>query len=301
MNTDQFNIINLEESPEKIEQIIIDQQTNFLDNQNINALLTSIYLCPDRDGDFNRFLNSLDFKITLKLMTLFGVRQGNRLCEIGGGPGFFVWALQQSGYSSIELVEPNNRYNTGTGYLRTRKDSDGIVIHSDLSQWHHSTDRIDVVITKNCIHHFKNISQAAAAIRQKMNDNAIWIVIREQYADTPKELYNLFLTHPYCQPFGTYEWAYPPSHYVESIEIAGFRLEAVVPLGYANNCLCSFSESPLGPEAQRRTGLIDQILTTEPGKTVESFWDEVAQGRRDPTIARRYSRPQMMMFRRIDV
>jgi hypothetical protein len=134
-----------------------------------------------------------------------------------------------------------------------------------------------------------------------MNDNAIWIAIREQYADTPKELYNLFSTHPYCQPFGIYEWSYPASHYVEAIEIAGFRLEAVVPLGYANNCLCSFSESPLGPEAQRRTGLIDQILATEPRKTVENFWDEVAQGRCDPTIARRYSRPQMMVFRRIEV
>ena len=57
----------------------------------------------------------------------------------------------------------------------------------------------------------------------------------EWFADSPGELYQQIASHPYCQPYGLYEWPYPASHYAEAIEIAGFSLTAVVPSGYANN------------------------------------------------------------------
>jgi 2-polyprenyl-3-methyl-5-hydroxy-6-metoxy-1,4-benzoquinol methylase len=296
-----LNILGLEESPTKLEAVITEQQSLAQSDDSVGGLLASIYLRADRAGDFARFLGSRDFEVTCKLLELFEVRRNDRICEVGGGPGFLAWALAQRGFTHVELLEPSNCFNTGTGYLRTRPDAAEVVIHNDLAHWHAASTPFDVIVTKNCIHHFKNISQSAAAIRQKMRKNALWFAFREQFADAPSELYALFATHPFCQPYGLYEWSYPAHHYAEAIEIAGFELVAVVPSGYANNCLSCFAEQPFSAAIRAEMAEIDRVLKTSPSSTVSSFWNEVEAGRRKRWFARRYTRAQMMLFRRIEV
>jgi hypothetical protein len=165
------------------------------------------------------------------------------------------------------LLEPNNYFNTGTGYVRTRPDAARMVIHSNLADWHAASAPFDVIVTKNCIHHFKNLSQSAAAIRQKMHKNALWFSFREWFADSSNELYTLIATHPFCQRYGLYEWPYPAHHYAESIEIAGFELAAVVPGGYANNWLSCFAEESFSaavPTEMAAPGLAPQDRVRRP-------------------------------------
>ena len=301
VEVDSLKILGLEESPAKLEAVIAEQQSLAECDGRIQALLASIYLSADRAADFARYLGSRDFEVTLKLLELFGARRSDRICEIGGGPGFLAWALLQSGFLHVELLEPSDYYNTGTGYLKTRSDAAGMVIHRDLADWHAASARLDVVVTKNCIHHFKNLSQSAAAIRQKMRKDALWFSFREWFADSPNELYTLIATHPFCQPYGLYEWPYPARHYVEAIEIAGFELAAVVPSGYANNCLSCFAEEPFTATERREMAETDRVLKGSPLRTVSSFWAEVNAGRRKGRFTRRYTRPQMMLFRRIEI
>jgi hypothetical protein len=301
MDVDSLNILALEESPARLEAVIAEQQSLAQHDEGIQSLLASIYLTADRAQDFSRYLGSRDFEVTCKMLKLFGVRRDDRICEIGGGPGFLAWALVQSGFTDVELLEPSHYFNTGTGYLRTRPDAAGIVIHNSLADWHALSKPFEVILTKNCIHHFKNISQSAAVIRQKMHKDALWFSFREQFADAPSELYALFATHPFCQPYGLYEWSYPAHHYAEAIEIAGFDLIAVVPSGYANNCLSCFSEQPFSPTVHAEMAEMDRILKNSPSRTVSSFWSEVHDGMRKRRIARRYTRAQMMLFRRVEV
>jgi 2-polyprenyl-3-methyl-5-hydroxy-6-metoxy-1,4-benzoquinol methylase len=301
VEVDTLNILGLEESPAKLEAVITEQQSLAERDEGIRALLASIYLRADRAGDFASYLGSRDFEITVKLLELFGVSRSDRICEIGGGPGFLAWALVQNGFSRVELLEPNDCFNTGTGYLKTRPDAAGMVIHPNLADWHAISAPYDVVVTKNCIHHFKNLSQSAAAIRQKMGKDALWFSFREWFADSPSELYSLIAAHPYCQRYGLYEWPYPAHHYVEAIEIAGFKLAAVVPSGYANNCLSCFAEEPFGAAECIRMAEMERVLKASPSRTVASFWAEVDAGRRKGRFAKRYTRAQMMLFRRIEV
>jgi 2-polyprenyl-3-methyl-5-hydroxy-6-metoxy-1,4-benzoquinol methylase len=301
VEVDSLNIFGLEESPARLEAVITEQQSLAERDESVRDMLASIYLRSDRAADFSCYRGSRDFEVTVKLLELFGARRSDRICEVGGGPGFLAWALVQSGFSHVELLEPSDYFNTGTGYLKTRPDAAGLVIHRDLADWHAASAPYDVVVTKNCIHHFKNLSQSAATIRQKMRNNALWFSFREWFADSPSELYALIATHPFCQRYGLYEWPYPAHHYVEAIEIAGFKLAAVVPSGYANNCLSCFAEEPFSVTDRIEMAEMERVLKTSPSRTVASFWAEVDASRRKGRFKKRYTRAQMMLFRRIEV
>ncbi|MHB1947720.1 MAG: class I SAM-dependent methyltransferase [Gammaproteobacteria bacterium] len=300
-NNTPLHLLSLKEDPNKFEEIIRKQQELSIEDEQIRQLLDSIFLEKNRDLSFERFLNSLEFKTINKLLTLFNVAKQQHLCEIGGGPGFLTWALRKTGYENLDICEPNAHFNTGTGYLSTRKDIENIKIHHDLDHWHNTAGPYDVVITKNCIHHFPNIAQSAAIIRQKMQPDGLWFSFREWFADTPQELYSLLTSHPYCQPHQLYEWPFPASHYAEAIEIAGFQLIAVVPFDYANNCLGTWSEGPIPPKIEAFTHSIDRLLLKKPQKTVEKFWNEVIKNKFHGKQLRCYTRPQLMLFRKIAI
>jgi 2-polyprenyl-3-methyl-5-hydroxy-6-metoxy-1,4-benzoquinol methylase len=298
MNFDNIKIIELAEDSEKFEKIIIDCQNAAKLDLTLHQLLLSIYLESDRDLAFNRFLGTSELKTILKIFKIFKLESHIKLCEIGGGPGFLAWALSKSGYCQTDLVEPNSLYNTGTGYLSSREDSNFINIYNELEEWLSDVKKYDVVVTKNCIHHFQNISLMASLIRKKMKPGAFWFSFREWFADTAEELYALLAQHPFCQKFDLYEWPYPSHHYVDAIEIAGFKLEAVIPLGYANNCLSTYSEEISPPQNEIFTNEIDIKLTQNPVETVNSFWSEIKVNKFYNGNLRFYSRPQMLLFRK---
>lgn len=296
MNLDTLKIHDLAEDPDRLEQAMADQQEKSRSNPAVKHLLDSIFLEPDRAASFARFGKSFEFRTILNLLDMFRADRARPVCEIGGGPGFLSWAMAQAGFADVHLLEPNSRFITGTGYLRTRDDAKAITIHNDLAAWHATSKKFDLIITKNCIHHFKNIAQAAATIRQKMTPGGQWIALREWFAETPRELYDQLAGHPFSQLYGLYEWPYPAWHYVEAIEIAGFKLKAVVPASYANNTLSVFQEDPGGPEQQDLTRQIDGILRVTPQMTVEQFWQEVLRNRFQNGNTRFFSRPQALVF-----
>ncbi|MCB2109141.1 MAG: methyltransferase domain-containing protein [Rhodobacteraceae bacterium] len=301
MNLETLKIHDLVEDPERLERVMAEQQASSQTDPGVRSLLESIYLEPDRARSFSRFLASFELRTILDLLNLFGVGRDGPVCEIGGGPGFLSWALAQSGFSRVHLLEPNAQFNTGTGYLRTRDDAKSIVIHNELGAWHADAARFDVILTKNCIHHFKNMTQAAATIRQKMNPHGRWFAFREWFADSPREVYEQIAGHPYCQRYSLYEWPYPAHQYVENIELAGFKLTAIVPAGYANNTLAVYQENAGNADIQNLTMQIDGVLRTTPQVTVDAFWKEVAENKSGQSATRFFSRPQLMVFEVSDV
>jgi hypothetical protein len=295
---DEVNVTTLREDPHLLEKVIVGQQQQAASDEAVADLLRSLFLLPGRDADFDHFAKSFEFATILRLLQTFGVTPDRRLIEIGGGPGFLTWALHRAGYR-IDLLEPNPLWNTGTGYLRSRADAKGIEIFNDHLAWHATPLRYDVFITKNCIHHFQNIGLVAASLRQKLVAGGKWFAFREQFANTPKELGEGLASHPYCQRFGTYEWFYPAHHYVESIELTGFRLDAIVPAGYANDCLATYSEGPPSAASRRATDRLDTLLAQSPSETVDAFWREVRRNRFERAGVCVYTRPQVMIFTKI--
>jgi 2-polyprenyl-3-methyl-5-hydroxy-6-metoxy-1,4-benzoquinol methylase len=300
MTLHSLRIATLEENPKKFEAIIADQHRQYDTNEHIKSLLDAIFLEEDREIAFSRFFNSNEFKTIVKILSLFGTTPDKTVCEIGGGPGFLTWALCKMGYQNISLFEPNDQYNTGTGYLRTRQDANDIRIFTTMPEWHTQNPQLyDAIITKNCIHHFTNMSQMAALIRQKMQPHGYWFAFREWFADSHTELYQLLADHPYCQPFDLYEWPYPAHHYVDAIEMAGFKLCTVIPYDYANNCLGTYSEAIGNKKNQAWTTEIDKLLNKKPETTVKKFWAETIKNKHHRGENRIYTRPQMFLFKKI--
>ncbi len=295
---DQLELFALKEAPDLWEDLIIAEQERAEHDPLAAAILESTYWNRNRDEAFNRFLKSFDFFNIQQLLAMFGISKDSSLVEIGGGSGFLAWALVQVGFSNVSLLEPNSHPVTGTGYLRSRADAQSIVVENSLEEWYQSPKKYQTVLTRNCIHHFPNTTFAAASIRQKLQPNGFWAVFREPYVESAEELYRFLHTHPYSQRYGVFEFGFPASHFVRSLELAGFRLRAVVPEGYANNCLSLYQTEPgnrlnraftSGTRFMLRNFSTGSVLCYRIEQALRTLWR---------TRKAFFSRPQVMLFQR---
>jgi hypothetical protein len=298
---DDLKIFELREDPDTWERLIEEQWALAEHDRAAAAVVEAMYLERDRDAAFERYLSSLELSRLLHLLRTFGVRGDDDICEIGGGSGVVAWALNRSGFPNVSLLEPNPHFVTGTGYLKSRAEARAIETVNDLSDWYASPKQYAVILTRNCVHHFPNIAMAAAAIRKKMKAGALWFMVQEWFADTPAELYERLGTHPYSQKYGLYEFPFPASHYVEATEIAGFRLIGVVPALYANDALGENARSEGSAATQRFTRRIDAVLRRAPSLTVRAYAAELFCNRYFGRRYRRFTRPQVMVFRKAEI
>ena len=298
---DDLTIFDLKEDPERWEKLIVGENQRASRDPRADRVLRSCYWESDRAAAFSRFQQSRDFKTTLKLLRRFGIEDTHRIVEIGGGSGFLAWALSLAGFRDVSLLEPNDQFITGTGYLRSRDDAAPITIENSLEKWYESPNTYDVVVTRNCVHHFTNVTWAAAAIRQKLNENGVWVMIREPFIESARQLYEFLHGHPYCQKYNVYEFAYSPSHYVKSLELAGYRLSRVIPARYANDCLSQYSEEEGGRWVKAFTRSTDWALRFLPSTTVGLFRLESMLRSFLRTKSAFFSRPQMLIFRRYEL
>ena len=262
------------------------------------AVIESIYCDEDRAVAFERFRTGLEFATILRIFRHFRIPREARICEIGGGGGWLGWALWREGYRGVELLEPNAAFVSGTGYLRTRPDAAGIRIWNDLDAFYADPGRFDLVLTHNCVHHFRGIAYVAACLRQKVVEAGRWLMMREWYADTAEELYRMVGQHPYSQKYGLYEFPHPASHYVESVQQSGFALEGVVPARYANSALDSYHLEEGGPWNRLGTRAFDALLERAPAASVRLYHAELFANRYLGRRLRSFTRPQAVMFRR---
>ncbi len=296
---ERLTLHGLVEDPDRWEAMIRREIEIGKEDPSARALVEAIYCDEDRDRAFERFRGGTELRAFVRLLGRLGIGREQRICEIGGGGGWLGWALHREGFR-VEMLEPNPCYITGTGYLRTRRDAESIRIWNDLDAWYASPDRYDVVLTHNCVHHFRGTSFVAASIRKKLVAHGRWLMSREWYADGPDELYRLLATHPYSQKYGLYEFPYPATHYVGALEFVGFALEAVVPSGYDGGVL-------EGPEGRRSiktrlaTRLTDEVLERAPATTAWAFRLEAAMNKIRRRRTRRFSRPAAMLFRRVEL
>ena len=126
-------------------------------------------------------------------------------------------------------------------------------------------------------------------------------MLREWFADSSEELYRQLTQHPYSQKYGVFEFPYPASHYVESLELAGFSLEGVVPARYANGVLDSYVHNEGGPLNRAGTRVLDAALARMPRVTTQLYRSELFTNRYLGGKLRYFTRPQALIFRRREV
>ena len=291
----------LREDPELCERFIEEENKLAAIDPAARERVVAMYWERDREQAFKRFSESLDFQQIDDLFAIFGVGREHEICEIGGGSGQLAWSLAKAGYQHVDLLEPNALPITGTGWLRSEiaAGRSNVRICNSLDAWYADDKLYDVIVTRNCVHHFPNIAMVAAAVHQKMRPGGRWVMIREQFADTPEELRAGLRNHPYCQKYKTYEFFFPARYYVESLELAGFKLTSVVPAKYGNNALSTYSNDTGTPSNQRRTARWRSVLQRKPCLTVACFRSENFLVRSFGYKRHRFTRPQVILFERV--
>jgi hypothetical protein len=204
--------------------------------------LRIIHLQADRAEAFREFVSggfAQDVLDTLRHH--YGDRKEISICEIGAGDGFLSAALHRAGYTNLDVLEPSGEMISGTGYLRELNEFSGLRIFNDLDAWYSDAKTYDLIVTNACIHHFENPVVAAAQIRQKVNDNALWLAFAEYFAADYEETLSQLNRHRHAILYNLYEWPYSATLYKAMLEAGGFdRLSIAAAIPYGKRSLSPF-------------------------------------------------------------
>ncbi len=295
---DALDLVESFEHPGRWEDTIRNAHSQAKTDEDLDYLLKQIYLQEDRAEAFEDFATSDLAANIAAFISRFGINPQNALCDLGCGPGRLAYALHRLGFINMTAMDPNSEWNTGTGYLKSIARGQ-IDIINDLSEWRKVESRFDAVVSQGTIHHWDHIPLVSIDVRRAMKPGAFWFAFSEYFASKPREFVDAIKFHPTASRYGSYEWAYPASVYVDLIQSVGFQLVSVVPYFYRNNALSeTMRPVPDGIDIEVLNQKVDDGLVTLHG-TTEMFWDEVDQFRRQDHGNRIFTEPQVLVFQRI--
>ncbi|MCT0199210.1 class I SAM-dependent methyltransferase [Synechococcus sp. CS-1325] len=230
------------------------------------------------------------------LLKRLGLSLQTPVADIGCGRGHAAHAMARLGYEKLTAMDPNDEWYTGTGFLRSLDDHN-IRIVNHVDEWGKLGGSFGAIISSGTVHHWHHIPQIAIDTRRAMQPGGYWLMIAEYFANSARDLVDGLNSHPTATRYGSFEWAYPASAYVDLIQASGFLLVGVIPLHYRGALFYSGCELPFDDKLDQ---WVDANLTL-PGGTVEEFWSEVDAWRRGIGVARNYTVPQVLIFKRVQI
>jgi 2-polyprenyl-3-methyl-5-hydroxy-6-metoxy-1,4-benzoquinol methylase len=288
------------EDPERWEETLIRAFEDAKTDLEMANVLGYAYLERDHATSFNRFFNTPGPNAISKLLDRLGIGRDAEIADVGCGRGHLAHSLHRLGYGNLTAMDPNGKWFTGTGYLKSLPDHN-ISIVNDLSTWRGTFGKFDAVVSSGTVHHWQHIPAISIDTRRVMKPGGYWLMISEFIANSPRELIANLRGHPTATRYRSYEWPYPASAYVDLVQSAGFALAAVIPYYYNDNEFLGWS-TPHPPDlsVESFSRQVDDTLLT-PGGTVEAFWDEVDAFRRRDGGWRFYTVPQVFIYQRVAV
>jgi SAM-dependent methyltransferase len=260
----------------------------------VAQLLKTHYLQEDVAACFAAYRNSGVTEAVDKLLKRLGVGRQTPIADIGCGRGHAAHAMFKLGYENMTAMDPNDKWYTGTGYLQSLSNHT-ISVVNNLDEWDQLGGRFGAIISSGTVHHWHHIPQIAIGTRRAMQPGGYWLMMAEYFANSARDLIDGLNSHPTATRYGSFEWAYPASAYVDLVQSSGFLLVGVIPLFYKGALFFSGCQLPVDSELDE---WVDNHLT-EPEGTVEAFWSEVDHWRRGTTNTRNYTVPQVLVFQRV--
>ncbi len=289
---------NMKESSSLKEETISRETELAKTDMNIRAILETLYLDPNREASFERFFNSMEFKVLFEEITRHAKYDWNiKICEVGAGPGFLAVALAKAGFRNINILEPNQDWITGTGFITDYAEKYGVTIWNNLDSWYESDELYDLIITKACVHHFDNVCKSCAEIRWKIQDHGKFLMFDEYFANTTEDLYSALMNHPHVLRYGQYEWPYSASLYVELMDLAGYSLREIIPARYKHNYIArniSGKKTRFSAIVTSMTKILIFLKLTVFAFRIEKFIDRCFNVH---VKLRLFTRPQLFVFK----
>jgi 2-polyprenyl-3-methyl-5-hydroxy-6-metoxy-1,4-benzoquinol methylase len=296
------------EDPDRFEDTMAAIYADARSDKLLADTLRKACLQEDVAASFDFYLTSRVPAAIIELLKLFGIGRESALVDVGCGRGHAAYALHRNGFTNITAMDPNSRYSTGTAYLAALPHQPIRIINS-IAEWRGIKSQFDAAVSTSTVHHWSHIPHGAIDLRRTLKPGGYWFMITEYFANNPAEFVSLLNDHPLAKRYGTYEWPYPASAYVDLIESVGLGLAAVIPLHYADNRFYQVAlPAPQRFDAAKFTRKVDKLLR-KPGATVNEFWDEVDAFRSprppegDPAYnlyaKRFYTNPQVLVFQRV--
>jgi len=288
------------EDPVRWEETMLRAYEEATTDPALASLLRRVYLQENREEAFSSFLESGIPGAIATLIERFGITSESQIVDLGCGPGHLAHAMHRLGYRNVSAMDPNSQWHTGTGFLRSIA-VDRIDIINDLGSWRKIIGRFNAILSQGTVHHWQHIPQVALDARRTLKPGAFWFAISEFFANTPAALVSLLKAHPTRSRYGSYEWAYPASAYVDLIQSVGFNLVAVIPYFYnRNELLGTMQPVPTDLDVKSLSQLVDERLMM-PNGTVELFWEEVDAFRRKEHGNHVFINPQVLIFQRVGI
>ena len=256
--------------------------------------LEDAYLEEDMETSFRRCIASTAPTAVLSLLQRLGVDGNAKIADVGAGRAHFAYAMSRLSALNITVMEPNDNWYTGTGYLRSLGDHDIEIVNS-VDDWRKITCRFDAIISYANVHHWQHIPKVMIDLRRALKPGRYWLMCSEFFANTPDALLGAMHSHATARRYNCYEWPYPASVYADLAASVGLELAGVIPQHYRGNEFL-VHHSPAKIDHRDLDVFVDMNLLSG---TVDAFWDEVDFFRRARKGKRYYTLPQVMVFRRV--
>jgi len=155
--------------------------------------------------------------------------RGMRALDVGAGRGIASFALAKSGFE-VTALEPDGSALVGAQAIRqlAREANLNIDVVQEASERLPFGDcTFDVVFGRAVLHHTRNLSAACAEFHRVLRPGGVFMAVREHVITRAEDLEAFLRAHELHFLYGG-ENAFKLDHYLESIEKAGFVLDAVI-------------------------------------------------------------------------
>ena len=259
------------------------------DDPELAAILPKYWSTEDPAEAFSAYITSGIPRAVSRLVGQFGVEKHHKICDLGCGFGQLAYALGKLGYNVIAAMDPAA---DPSGFLKASMPAIDII--RDFDVWKQIVGRFDALVSNGTIHHWHHIPLVSRDARRTLKPGGLWFAVQEFYANTARDVVFQMRNHPNATRFKHYEWPYPASAYVDLIQSVGFKLAGIIPHYYRANALIQKTDGVIDDEASRK-------IDSDIDGTVESFWSEVNECRRNREAPRTFTIPQALIFQRIAV
>lgn len=193
------------------------------------ALVRDAYFDENLVLNINRFIQSVEFKETLKLLKRYN-KNAKSILDIGCGNGISSISLALNGYEVV-AVEPDPSDTIGAGAIRKlvkHYNLDNVKVYESFAEdIKFDSSIFDVVYVRQAMHHANDLEKFIAECSRVLKVNGILMTIRDHVIFDETDKIDFLNIHP-LQKFYGGENAYKSSEYTSSMIKAGLKIERIL-------------------------------------------------------------------------
>ena len=188
-------------------------------------VLRNAYLGVDVHECGERFAHSAEFA---EVQSLLGEVKDTNILDLGAGTGIASYAFARYGARRVYALEPDSSEVVGYGAIRRLTFGMPVIIIAGYGEEIPlPDDTVDIVYTRQVLHHTRNLARMIEECARVLKDGGIFLACREHVVDDEAQR-EIFLSKHLLHSLTSSENAFPLPTYLHAICNAGLETQEIL-------------------------------------------------------------------------